>query len=98
MSRANGYVFDGQRPWPVGCCIYNGTVDIMHSNVFRTSDEAWEDWNVYYENIDKQQGVKKCKCEDDSPCWLMTDYGSGTFWQARWCPKCGVITQGCELP
>ena len=50
---------------------YNGTSDVMLTNMFTTYDEMTDHW--------REQEWKECEC-DGEPCIAFTDYGSGSWW------------------
>jgi hypothetical protein len=78
MSRAIGMVKfnDGN----IMYCIYDGTSDIMHNKLFKTSDEAWHNYhnNFSYDN--------ECTCNGEDVL-IHSSYGIGETYTGKACKE-----------
>ena len=83
MSRASGMVKfnDGT----ILHCIYDGTVDIMHHELFDISNEAWDNWysNTAYKDA--------CTCNGERVL-IHSDYGEGETYTGKACKEHKCIT------
>lgn len=68
---------------------YNGTTDVMRSQMFATAEEAFLMWG--------RQGLfKTCSCPVEF-CIAYSDYGGGFWWPARAC-RYHMVFRGPHQP
>lgn len=62
---------------------YNGTSDIMLTNIFDTPEERNNMW--------RKQEWKTCKCNGEKiECDVISHYGGGSSWTGKACLQCKV--------
>lgn len=67
-------------------CEYNGTVDVMLSNLYNTYEEMHDMWR-------KQEWKMHDKsCNKDEEVEIASSYGRGFSWTGRACKECMIIT------
>ena len=81
MSRAYGVV-RFQSDDKLLYYLYDGTSDICVPSLCDNIDDIWKD-----------NGWKKCNCNQDEPVEIYSDYGGGFYWQGRACRHCMCITE-----
>jgi hypothetical protein len=85
MSHSTGAVLFSDKT--VLHCEYNGTVDVMRSNLYKTHEEMHANW----------RGSKWTNCTCGKPSEnviIATSYGPGFFWPGKACRTCMCITDG----
>lgn len=88
MSHANATFVFADRPPLFG--EYDGTSDVMLSQMFDTRDEVRKHW--------RKQVWKDCSCGGEPvKCVAHTDYGLGFWWHGTACLKCRVFI-GPKMP
>lgn len=65
--------------------LYDGTSDICVPTLCENMDDIWKD-----------NGWLRCKCEHDEPVEIFSDYGGGFYWEGKACRHCMCITKGLE--
>lgn len=64
---------------------YNGTSDVMLTNMFHTHEEAIENW--------RKQEWRECECGQTkvTECVAHSDYGGGYWWKGTCCLQCNTF-------
>lgn len=67
-------------------CEYNGTLDVLLSNLYNTSDEVKANWR---KQVWKHHNDRSCYKTENVE--IATTYGGGFSWKGRACRHCRVI-------
>jgi len=90
MSHSQGAVRfpDGVIKWVE----YNGTVDVLHMNLFDTQEILMNNWRS-----ESSWRYKVCTCNNPlEPVQIAVTYGSGYYWDGWACRTCMVVSSPLE--